>query len=1012
MFARLHGPLPHDFAVRIESCSYFELFVPTRRPVQLPRRHAGLVHVDGRRHPNCVVIPCFRPHPLGNPWPIRQGQSLSDVCRLFELLIFRGGSPQQYGGFVDSRYARPEADALRESELARITAFVLAGGSVELRCCNACVSARRIDPSRPCHTLSLAAAIEARLQQALASRASAPPPSYTFAVYGSRQSTVFRLSESHRLPARMMHVRRACPPVDVCAVEFPAVASPRMRRALLSASSSAPFHGDAAEAVQRAQPFAFAGAIALPSVDPLETPAPFSHRRLERRPDLECLLAPLPVTNVPPVMPFEDPPPADPPLDLVATDVREVVPHNDLHRFQAWARRADRSITLARSGDRRAARSAKPDDLMLTGVMPRFAGVVMDFTVFPFRPLLPSRWPDRPPSTDLRIRLIRREFRAHRDYPDRNLRGSMSHGVPEVGPCSRVSFFAAPHGSAYAHCDTWLKQMASERSRGWGRAGFDRSFGLATWPQRCQPTSMVLRHGNWRLCHDLSWPLPDNPFGVESPNDADELVMVMVFAVLSQLCAAAALFLAAGLPCREFKFDLTKAYKRNGTQRSSTWRRTTWSEHRSQTLDRICFGQRDGPCSFSGSTHFMVAIMRAELAYAEACYPCRCPHVVAYVRLRLLLAREARAADERPWTALSFIMAMLDDFGGVAVDYPVFRVDGSAVCDSRGVQQTFAFLALEICENVVYRFGHSLEKEDPLKYALPCVSMLLLGGIIDLSAEELVFDDDKRGRYLAALRSLLASGGCTAKELTSMAFRLLCVCECEPQMRHCVDPLFRALRHSRTSRVLLEHEPEVAQALRRFEDRLADGERIAIPLACRQSFPFADSEHLLVCFADASGPEPFDAVPSSSPGFGAWMVRGRTLYLFDGLWSADELRLLHISVLEFVVSFWAPQIFLAVAPAVSHVLEFTDNTGAEFSMRRETPHALLMQRVAGRRAAFLAASGLFARVCRVQSAVNAWADHLSRQRRSLVLAEAAALGLTVEVLAVPAELRDLSWLLA
>ena len=142
------------------------------------------------------------------------------------------------------------------------------------------------------------------------------------------------------------------------------------------------------------------------------------------------------------------------------------------------------------------------------------------------------------------------------------------------------------------------------------------------------------------------------------------------------------------------------------------------------------------------------------------------------------------------------------------------------------------------------------------------------------------------------------------------------------------------------------------------------------------------------------------------------MVRGRTLYLFDGLWSADELRLLHISVLEYVVSFWAPQLFLPVAPSVSHLLEFTDNTGAEGSMRRETPHALLMQRVADRRAAFLASSGLFARVCRVASAANAWADHLSRQRRSLVLAEAAALGLSVEVLAVPAELRDLSWLLA
>lgn len=1000
--------------------------MPHRRSVHVPRGQPGVVYVDGRRHPNCVIVPCFRPHPLGNPWPIRQGQSLQDVCRLCELLMLQGGSPQQYGGFVDSRYDCSEADALRESELARIAAFVAAGGSVELRCCASCSSARRADPALPCHVLGVAAAIAARVARTAAARACAPPASYTFAVYGSRQTTVLR-APCLRVNVRAVHVRRACPPMDVCAVEFPAVASPRMRRALLSASSSAPFHGNALSVVQHAQPFAFAGAAALPSVSPLDAPAPFSHRRLERRPDLECLLAPLPVTNVPPVMPFEEPPPVDPPSDLTATDVREVVPHNDLHRFCSWARRADRSIQLARSGDRRAARHAKPDDLMLAGVMPRFAGITMDFTVFPFRPLLPSRWPDRPPSTDIRIRLVRREFRSHRHYPDRSLRSSLSHGVPEVGTCSPVSFFAAPHGSAYAHCGDWLKQMAAERSRGWSRAGFHRSFGLATWPQRCQPTSMVCRHGKWRLCHDLSWPLPDNPFGVESPNDADEFVMVIVFAVLSQLCFAAALFLAAGLPCKLIKFDLSKAYKRNGTQLSLTWRRTTWSEERSQTLDRVAFGQRDGPCWFSRTSHKMVYVMRAELDYAESCYPCRCPHVVAYVRLRRLLARQAGAADERLWTALAFLMAMIDDFGLAVVDYPVFRVDGSVVRNASGVQRTFAYLALDVCESVVTRFGHSLEKDDPLKYALPCDRMLLLGGIIDLDAEELAFDDDKRGRYLVALRALLASGSCSASELTSMAFRLLCVCECDPLMRRWVDPIFCALRHARTSRVLLDREPEVADALRRFETRLADGERIAVPLACRQSFPFADSASLLVCFADASGTdpfgpahasapgfgtEPFQPAHASNPGFGAWVVRGRTLYLFDGSWTPDELRLLHISVLEYVVSFWAPQIFLPIAPSVSHLLEFTDNTGAEGSMRRETPHALLMQRVADRRSAFLASHGLFSRVCRVDSASNAWADHLSRQRRSIVLAEAAALGLSVVVLEVPDELRDLSWLVA
>ena len=37
------------------------------------------------------------------------------------------------------------------------------------------------------------------------------------------------------------------------------------------------------------------------------------------------------------------------------------------------------------------------------------------------------------------------------------------------------------------------------------------------------------------------------------------------------------------------------------------------------------------------------------------------------------------------------------------------------------------------------------------------------------------------------------------------------------------------------------------------------------------------------------------------PGYGAWSVRGRVLYIIGGVWSADELRLLSISVLEFVI---------------------------------------------------------------------------------------------------------------
>ena len=95
---------------------------------------------------------------------------------------------------------------------------------------------------------------------------------------------------------------------------------------------------------------------------------------------------------------------------------------------------------------------------------------------------------------------------------------------------------------------------------------------------------------------------------------------------------------------------------------------------------------------------------------------------------------------------------------------------------------------------------------------------------------------------------------------------------------------------------------------------------------------------------------------------------------------------------------------------ISHFLEFSDNSGTEWSMRRETPAAAYMQAISARRSVFLQQRGLFSRVCRVSSNDNRWADWLSRQRVREVILEANALGLTVLELTVPPAMRDTHWL--
>ena len=995
------GPLDSAWADFLASDGPFEVFSPVKRSLPpLLHPETGCIYSDAKRHAGAVHVPCFRSHALANPWPVGD-LSLDHVVELCNDLMVYGGRAIDWHPGVHPAYAAPDADARREAELDRVALLVAEGASVSLRCSASCEQRRRALPSSPCHVPGVAVALRGRVQSLLQSRRDAVPPASASGAVASR-----------------LHVRRVVPPDWPIADSV--VGADRFERAAVLAA--APSGGDAVRssplaAVRVGQPFAFAGAANV-HVEAQETPSAFSHRRMERMPDGECLLLPFPVTNAPPVLPFEDPIPVDPPSGIVAYDVSEVVPRDDLRAYCRWARRADRSIELAGRGHARNARAARPDDLLLTRTMPRFDGVNMDFSSYPFRPLLPSRWPDRPPSTDLRLRHVRREFQAHPDYPDRQLRGSLSHGNPEVGPCSRVSFFAAPHASAYEHGVTWLQQMKQERDYGWGEAGFPRSFGLATWPQRCQPTSMVERLGKWRLCHDLSWPPRENVMGVESPNEADEFTLVLVFLAVGQLCVVAAVYLAAGLPVRVWYFDLSKAYKRTGQQRSTRWRRTCWSEHRSQTLDRVAFGQTDGPSSFTRQSSFQVFVMRRELAYADRCYPSRDDRVLAFVRFRRRMVPAGRGplCGETPPDSLTYVGAMIDDFGGVTVDDLLFRADGTPVLEPSGAHKTRSWLAFEVCASVALRFGHVLEPDDPGKYWRPREYMLYLGAKIDLGAEELCFDSDgancKRERYLAHLSELLLGSSVRPTVLTSVAFKMLVVCECYPYGRQWLHPLFRSIRGNRTAPIVFETEPGVLDALVRFRDLLASDVRLAVPLASRQSFPFAESEDVLVSFADASGRNRPGEVADGKPGYGAWSVRARTLYIVHGLWTFEELELLSISVLEFVISYWAAVIFVDVAPGVSHLLEFSDNTGAEWSMRRETPSTIGMQTVAQRRSAFLREHGLFSRVARVASSDNKWADWLSRQGIDRVYSEAAMLGLRVVRLHVPSELRDLAWLLS
>ena len=470
--------------------------------------------------------------------------------------------------------------------------------------------------------------------------------------------------------------------------------------------------------------------------------------------------------------------------------------------------------------------------------------------------------------------------------------------------------------------------------------------------------------------------------------------------------------LVAGVPIKVAKIDLPKCYKQNGQQTATRWARAYIGPGgRQRALDRVGFGQTDGPEVCSGQTDVHCFLLRREFQYAEACYPSRCEHVIAWQRDRRAAAR-AMGGDPLVWSAREFVLAMLDDFGMVAFDDLLFRIDGSPVTLPWGEQRTWSHLVFSIIKSFEKRIGYAPLDVDKLES--PRDRMLFLGVIADVVREEKSLDPDKRKRYLSRLREMLAAQTVSAANLLRMAFRLLVVCQVRPAYRQWLHSFFRAVRGQQRVRMLrLADLPELVDDANRFASLLASEDRIAAPLAPRVLFVPA-GDHAAVKYEDASGPRQPGEDSDHEAGFGSWSVRGNFLFYIAGVWSAEEASRLHITVLEACITTFSTPTYIESPHFrdVSHFLEFSDNTGAEWMARRETPHAPMLQHIAAKRASILEELGVFVTTARVSSEENVWADDLSRQRVDKVEREAWALGLQPVRLEVPAKWRDLSWLLA
>ena len=169
---------------------------------------------------------------------------------------------------------------------------------------------------------------------------------------------------------------------------------------------------------------------------------------------------------------------------------------------------------------------------------------------------------------------------------------------------------------------------------------------------------------------------------------------------------------------------------------------------------------------------------------------------------------------------------------------------------------------------------------------------------------------------------------------------------------------------------------------------------------------------VLVAYSDASR-----EIGSDESGFGAWAVVGGIVYYVEGRWTDTEVQRLDINVLELHAMNIGSFAFLRVAAergvAVSHLVEFTDNTAAEASVERGKPKSPRLGELVRQRYVALLAAGVPASPERVASVDNDVADGLSRG--GTVLADAlrtlAASGYPVVRLEPTREWRDSSVIL-
>ena len=729
-----------------------------------------------------------------------------------------------------------------------------------------------------------------------------------------------------------------------------------------------------------------------------------SLRTLE--PELHEVLAvePLPRCNVPKVTDPIQPPKRrdDPPCSKTTA---ELIPVTVYSAVVAHGRQVQSSLRRARRGVNgwKQARSARPEALIYEeheALNKCGWGWVWRKRLDEDRwdPVQPSIWPDDPPDTSINV-LAFMKLAQDEGLTDNEFVSWSQHGLPGATGMPSRAVIGYPHVGAYKHSADFEAMNARDIANKFVSHGEEfPSF----WPCICDPMNLVIQNEKPRATIDKSMNLSSraHPDKVPAYNDYIDLdseraaVGGLSLPTTSVFCRGAAILLSCGLRVKGGKFDLTTYYRMWGKQRAHVHQSGRVLETLFGIDFRVNFGERDAPFHCCRGSDALTYFIRCELRRLDAEYPCKVPGVVAWLAIRLGLARDAGEADDPffRWAVMFFIIYYIDDAGLACIcDGPLVdrngqpkieshtRADGSVVKIHLERPEFYYFVSMEIA----VRIGHDTpdKKQDPMSYRFE-----LLGVITDLEIQRMLLSRMKRDSYIELLRVVrkgeqtLKNGLVASKhdETNSLVHKLNFAAAVIPSGRQHLFHLRRAVyainRLDWKGVVICKRADD---ELAWWEAQLLKSEDLGSPLASRWSFP-ASSDSNIVRYSDASR-EVGNIVAS---GYGAWaVVRGIFVYIV-GRWTCSEINLYSINVLEVKASAMGGESIIEYAKSVgcevTHTMAYVDNSTAEHVAERGRASTVGISDLNLERQAWLDTESLYETTERVASVDNDVADLLSR----------------------------------